>query len=697
VAVKTVAAGKFVGNKVEDAGKWAWGKMQHAWDCLKATGHAVSNVVTGDVHSLTDLLGIPAPEGADPSTLDTVVAVLKHPCLQMIPGYGLLSGAVGILEGAGKFLVGAYHLLQNPQPLIDGIQKEIGKMMAAIPAYVEGLIKKALQAVGAKAKEHGEGVWRHLEPKLDYLAKNWWDVIKQAGWNLLWPWPSVGKDLGECWDHLKSAGRNLWNLNFSKAVDDILAIGRSVNNILGSLYGWFFIASVLVGTIIGAFFGGAGAVPGFWAGAAFAGEVGEALVGITVGIEGASILKAVYNLLVQNETQNEKEQDYEQIASSGLTLAITGVMLVLGELAVKFAQGLLSRVAGLFRKLGTEVEDVAASASKTAKGNVPETTGPKTDVGTDTPDTTGAGPDNASAEPKAGEPTDRPRVEADEPSEGIDPATGEPVEKLPDGEARVTEDGQCEICHSPCQFTADMLEEIGEQRQRVRDALADPASPQHFAQLDNLHRRLQLLEDAMSESASRGRLKAEFNARFRESFRRLSLEVDAAYSDLFDPHELSSDAARELQSRNPEEPGSVLDDPNRKFDPERALEGTAFHDVIEAAVVKELPPGTALTENTVQDFFSQRGIKVKGIPKRSSGIDLYILDRTTGRVTLADITNVAGSGSHVIKLVRNFEDISAAFKEAGFTMSDPFEIEYVGQNFDEAARNIANELRAFAR
>jgi hypothetical protein len=686
VADKTIAAGKWFGNKAEEVGEWAWGKMQHAWNCLKATGHAVSNVVTGDVHSLTDLLGIPAPEGADPSTLDTVIAVLKHPCLQMIPGYGLLSGAVGILEKAGKFLVGAYHLLQNPQPVIDGIQKEIGKMMAAIPAYVESVVKKALEAVGSKAKEHGEGVWRHLEPKLAYLAKNWWDVIKQTGWNLLWPWPSVGKDLGECWDHLKSAGKNIWNLNFSKAIDDVLAIGRSVNNILGSLYGWFFIASVLVGTIIGAFFGGAGAIPGFWAGAAFAGEVGEALVGITVGIESASILKAGYNLLAQKETQDEKERDYEQIASSSLTLAITGIMLILGELAVKFAQGILSRAGTFIRKFGTEVEDVAASASKTAKGELPESTGPKSDVTTD-----------AAPETKAGEPTERKGVEADEPADGMDPATGEPVEKLPDGEARVTEDGKCEICHSPCRFTSDMLKEVGEHLQRVRDALKDASSAQHFAQMENLLRRLQLLEDAMSESAARGQLKAEFNTRFRESFRRLSLEADAAYGDLFDPHEFSSDAAREIDARSPDEPGSEFNDPKNKFDPEKALEGTAFHEVIEGAVVQELPPGTAFTENTIQDFFRQRGVTGKGIPKRSSGIDLYVIDRVTGRVTPVDITGVAGGVRHVGKLIRNFEDVSVAFEKAGFTMSDPIEIEYVGQNFDEAARNVANELRAFAR
>jgi hypothetical protein len=376
---------KWVGNEAvqgaEAAGKWALGKFQNAWDCLQSLGTGVGNLVSGDVHSLTDLLGIPAPEGEDPSTLDTIVAVLKHPCLQMIPGYGAVSWAAGKLEQAGKFLAGAWHLLQNPQPVIDGIQKAIGKMIAQIPGYVEGLVQTTIKQLGAKAKEHGEGIWRHLKPKLDYLAKNWWQVIKDTGWQLLWPWPSVGKDLKEIWGHVKSAGDNLWNLRFSKALDDILAVERGVNSILGALYGWFFIASVLVGAILGAIFGfGGGALPGAGAGAAFAGEVGEGLLLASVAVEGASILKAGYNLVAQKETQQEKEADYEQIASSTLTLAITGVMFILSEIAVTFAKGLLSRVAGLFRRAGSAESEAAAGLGRGAKGDIPET-GPKTETG----------------------------------------------------------------------------------------------------------------------------------------------------------------------------------------------------------------------------------------------------------------------------------------------------------------------------
>jgi hypothetical protein len=382
VGEAAVEGAEWLGGKVKGgavaAGKWALSEFANAWGCLKSIGQAGANIVTGDVHSLTDLLGIPAPTGADPSTLDTIVTVLRHPCLQAIPGYSLVSGSVKILERVGKFLVAAWHLMQNPQPIIDAIQTAIGKMISAIPALVQGLVQKALQSVGSKLKEHGEGVWRHLSPKLEYLAQNWWSVIKQSGWMLLWPWPSVGKDLAGVWNDLKDAARCLWNLEFSRAIDYILAVERGVNSIVGALYGWFFIASVIVGAAIGSLAGGVGAIPGAGAGVAFAGEVGEGLLFATVEVETASVLKAVYNLLAQNETQPQKEADYEQIASSSLTLAITGAMFALSELAVTFAKALFSRVAGLFRGAGAgDVEGAAAGINKGAKVGTPDATGPK--------------------------------------------------------------------------------------------------------------------------------------------------------------------------------------------------------------------------------------------------------------------------------------------------------------------------------
>ena len=218
-------------------------------------------------------------------------------------------------------------------------------MIAQIPDKARSLARNAI-TFSEPPEGHLEGIWRHLEPKLTYLADNWWEVLKETGQELLWPWPGVATDLGEIWGHIKESASDLWDLNINSAVDHLLAVWRTVNNMLGRLYGWFFIASVLVGAIIGAFFGGAGAIPGAAAGASFALAVGEFLLLSVVAAETASIAKSGYDLVFANQTDEKNEEDYEQIANSGLVLGITGVMYLIGIVAARFARAIINRVAG---------------------------------------------------------------------------------------------------------------------------------------------------------------------------------------------------------------------------------------------------------------------------------------------------------------------------------------------------------------
>jgi hypothetical protein len=106
---------------------------------------------------------------------------------------------------------------------------------------------------------HLKGVLRHLGKGLDH-PKNHWGTSWKKAWNLpgLGPRPSDLKDIGRrsrrIHRGLPPAGRQGHRPRARRRPE--------ANSILGNLYGWFFIASVLIGTIVGAFFGGAGAIPG---------------------------------------------------------------------------------------------------------------------------------------------------------------------------------------------------------------------------------------------------------------------------------------------------------------------------------------------------------------------------------------------------------------------------------------------------
>jgi uncharacterized membrane protein len=190
--------------------------------------------------------------------------------------------------------------------------------------------------------QHFAGIARHLEKGLTYLKDHWWEELKKVGWNLLWPWPAVWGDLKGIWAEVKATFQDAYQLHVSKVIDHVLAIDQKLNSILGNLYGWFFIASVLVGAI-------AGAIPGALAGAAFAGEVGEALVAALIATETAVIVKGLADLAIGHDTDKEDEADYDKIAGSTMTIAVTGAMMLLGELAAKLAKSIWEGVAGVFK------------------------------------------------------------------------------------------------------------------------------------------------------------------------------------------------------------------------------------------------------------------------------------------------------------------------------------------------------------
>jgi hypothetical protein len=278
-----------------------------------------------------------------------------------------------------------------------------------------------------------------------------------------------------------------------------------------------------------------------------------------------------------------------------------------------------------------------------------------------------------------------------------DPATeripGEQTENLPDGgEARVTEEGRCKICHSPCEYEVKMSQEI----------LQEVAGTAYEGYAGNLATRVQLLDDAMQGATRRGIRGRDYNARFLPAFKKISAETSAAHRRFVDQVKgVKLPAAEEIEGFEAGREHGMMDDPSRyehTTRAERGREGTTYHEHVQDRVAASLPRGRCLTESTVQDFLRRQNVDIdpSAIPKKSTGIDLYVIDEGAGTVTPVDITGVAGGKSHVAKLHRDVSKVRAAFEKAHLRMTEPIEIEYSGMTLDQAAASIAAELRAFA-
>ncbi|MDO9712890.1 eCIS core domain-containing protein [Paracraurococcus lichenis] len=349
---------KWVGGKLNSAGRWVYNtaedKLKAAYHCAKGIGSSLFAPISLDMLaapqnlSLAEVTGHskPGAEDAPTGVLNTVLDVVGHPCVQMLPGAGLLLGGVKVLKGSADLLELAWDIYKNPDPYMERIR-------ASLTGMISGAADKARSLATAIASNENVGcILRHLNPKLQYMAENWWPILKEMAWELIWPWPGVGKDFGMIWHKIKSLGSNLWDLEFNRAADDAFSILRHLNSAAGRLYGWFLIGAVLAGAILGgiggAAAGGAGAIPGAALGAAsgfaFASEVGYGLLLATLAIEGASIYKASYNLSRSDRLPKERECDCELISSSSLTIGVCGAMVLLGGLAARFAKAIIQRV-----------------------------------------------------------------------------------------------------------------------------------------------------------------------------------------------------------------------------------------------------------------------------------------------------------------------------------------------------------------
>ena len=222
-------------------------------------------------------------------------------------------------------------------------------------------------------------IWHYLALSLVELRDNWWTQLKHLGGELLWPWPTVAKDFMPMIEDFGAALSMAFDLEFSAATDRFLNGMKKFNGIAGTLSGWFLLASVLMGAALGALgfaFGPAGIATvgaGAGAGLALAEEVGIALLVIALATEAAVIAKANFDLRFQNpriadgaEREKADQEACKAVAGSLISLATLGALMLLADIAAKFAKALASLVEGvpIIRDVTALLKDARKSISE---------------------------------------------------------------------------------------------------------------------------------------------------------------------------------------------------------------------------------------------------------------------------------------------------------------------------------------------
>lgn len=160
----------------------------------------------------------------------------------------------------------------------------------------------------------------------------------------------------------------------------------------------------------------------------------------------------------------------------------------------------------------------------------------------------------------------------------------------------------------------------------AREVLDAAQKTRYQGYTENLLRRIQLLDDAMVDSKSRGRSRAEYPTRFKGAVAKLSQEVVNAHWRLVGGEQnVRRAAAEELKSFEAGKEHGMMDDPSRyEWGPrvEKANLGTKYHERIQDAVVKALPEGTAPTENTRCNSVSSTATSTRRICRRRAPVSI---------------------------------------------------------------------------
>jgi hypothetical protein len=311
------------------------------------------------------------------ATLDKTLSILQSAVLLLLDGLrtlaqGLVDGLelltklIGFIARIGPIIKRITDLINDPTPVFEQIKLFIAPLIDQVSGQVYTIAERAI-TFSPPPKNHWEGIKAKLLPKLDYLKSNWWQVIKNTAWTLIWPFAKdesgerpLFKDAREFWKLLGEIYTSIGAGHYSKAIDQVLRLVQLGNSIVGIFYGWIFIGLVVGGGILGA---EAGVVPGLIAGGALALEIGQGLLIAAAATEGAILAKSGYNLIFQHQTPEENDEDYERIAGSSLTLGIMGALVLLGVIAARFGKAIL---AGAGRAVGAVVRVVLGARAAAA-------------------------------------------------------------------------------------------------------------------------------------------------------------------------------------------------------------------------------------------------------------------------------------------------------------------------------------------
>ncbi len=352
---------------------------------------------------MASLLGISVPK--DPiEAVQRILSALDKPgialVLRIFPGILSIRLSLHVVLAGLKLI---QYFIQLKERVINEIKKYIEEKLETVPQVLEAKLQDLFGKIDLR---HFYIIWYGSAlPMLKELKAKWWEAVQEAIGEQLNPFgglttiaepkaarTGLGKLFAEMAENLINIFIDLSHGKFSKALDDMLLLGKGFVGLLNRFYGWialFIVASETIsgfaaGAAVSLPAGGTGAIPGaiagFGAGLASAGAIGEDLLIASIVMDGAVLIKSAASLedfdssLVSEEKAKTNGEYYKRIAESGISVSIMLALLALAWLGGAIAKSLLGKLISFLPKnVQQTLFKVAALIEKGMKGEKPTT------------------------------------------------------------------------------------------------------------------------------------------------------------------------------------------------------------------------------------------------------------------------------------------------------------------------------------
>lgn len=357
---------------------------------------SLSETLQSGIQSISSALGFdPSDIASMAPAPDAALATLKR--LRDAPFLGeylfsvlpISGGVEKLLDLDSDLLDQIFAVLQNPEQHLEQIRTSLQPVVDSLPDYAMAEAEARLGWL----KERGKPFARILEAIGQQLAQipgQWWPMLKEIFRSqfILWDWSTEKEDLEKLVAQYKE-GKFDDEYEYWLHVAKVLADG--LDRILGAIGLAAFIVGLAGGGTVGAAAGGtgagvvggavtvgAGAAPSAAVGSTAGGSAGGGLggglgatvyellggvsLGLSIGTEVAFLGDAVKDLTFEEQSPERENEDYQQIASSIVALAMMAAFAVIGSIGARLAEKIKKSLLKAVRELSAGRSAMAKTA-----------------------------------------------------------------------------------------------------------------------------------------------------------------------------------------------------------------------------------------------------------------------------------------------------------------------------------------------